>query len=115
MIEKPDENKILKLFFLLEKVYNYPNIFKMAEYSTSFKKLNKNNEIAVFGEDKGYYHLMYGRQHCISINYKKTSSGDVISIVYNTHEKINMFDQIFKEIYEAAVEHNFLHLVGKFH
>lgn len=108
-----DDLTILKLFFLLEKTYQYDSLF--ADVSTrSYRKLkNTNNDISVFGNDPDRYFIMFGMNSVITITCNKANR-KVVNVGYHKHEQFEKVSVIYEEIYAAAVEHNFLHEVGKF-
>lgn len=108
-----DELTILKLFFLLEKIYRFDDIFSDAS-TRAFRKLkNANNDISVFGNDPDRYFIMFGMNSVITITCNKIN-GSVVNVKYSKHEQFEKVSLIYDEIYATAVQHNFLHQVGKF-
>lgn len=106
--------KILKLFFLLEKTYNFDDMFRHAGLDYRRKRLIRNNDLAVFGDDENRYHIMLQSQSVLIVNCDRIS-GKIVNVSFKKYEGFSKLNQVYDEIYEAALEHNFLHEIGKFH
>lgn len=106
--------KILKLFFLLEKTYNYDDMFRHAGVAYSHKRLIRNNDLAVFGDNENRYHIMFPGSSVLVITCDRVN-GKIVNVSFREYENFSKLDQVYEEIYSAALEHNFLHEIGKFH
>ena len=110
-----DDLTILKLFFLLRQTINYDDMF--TKLSFSHKTLIKNKEICVFPHGVNEYHILAKAESVIVIEGKEDLLVGITNVSYHKRKAFSSstINKIYEEIYAAAVEHNFLHEVGKFH